>query len=126
MQNNESPMIRSFFLLSFLSFFFFASCQSKEQDLSMKLGASRTDVYLPELKDKKIGLLVNHTSVIDSVHLVDFLLNNGVNIKSIFAPEHGFRGTADAGELIKDNIDQKTGIPVVSLYGKNKKPTSEQ
>lgn len=126
MQNNESRMIRSFFLVSFLSFFFFACCQSKEQDLSLKLGASRTDVYLPELKDRKVGLLVNHTSVVDSVHLVDFLLENGVNVQSIFAPEHGFRGTADAGELIKDNVDQKTGISVISLYGKNKKPNPDQ
>jgi len=90
------------------------------------LGAERTNLYLEEIKNKNVGLLVNHTSIIDSVHLVDFLIGQGVNIERIFAPEHGFRGTADAGELVKDNIDPKTGIPVVSLYGKNKKPNPDQ
>lgn len=119
-------MIRSFFLLSFLSFFFFARCQSTENDISLQLGANRTELYLSELEGKNIGLLVNHTSVINDVHLVDFLLGENVAIKTIFAPEHGFRGTADAGELVNDNVDEKTGIPVVSLYGSNKKPSAEQ
>jgi uncharacterized protein YbbC (DUF1343 family) len=126
MQNSEYRMIRSFFLLSFLSFFFFARCQSVESDATMKLGASRTDLYLPEIEDKNVGLLINHTSVLNEKHLVDFLMAQGVQIKAIFAPEHGFRGTADAGEHVKDNVDEKTGIPVVSLYGSNKKPTADQ
>lgn len=92
----------------------------------MKLGASRTDLYLPEIEDKNVGLLINHTSVLNEKHLVDFLMAQGVQIKAIFAPEHGFRGTADAGEHVKDNVDEKTGIPVVSLYGSNKKPTADQ
>lgn len=126
MQNNEYRMIRSFFLLSFLSFFFFARCQSAESDETLKLGASRTDLYLPEIEGKNVGLLINHTSALNNKHLVDFLKEQGVQIKTIFAPEHGFRGTADAGEHVKDNLDEKTGIPVVSLYGNNKKPTADQ
>jgi uncharacterized protein YbbC (DUF1343 family) len=126
MQNNEYRMIRSFFLLSFLSFFFFAKCQSTENDLALQLGANRTALYLSELEGKNVGLLVNHTSVVRDVHLVDFMLDQQVDIKAIFAPEHGFRGTADAGEHVKDNVDEKTGIPVVSLYGSNKKPSAEQ
>jgi len=119
-------MIRDLFLLSFSIFFFTSGCQSNEKDKSLQLGAERTNLYLEEIKNKNVGLLVNHTSIIDSVHLVDFLIGQGVNVARIFAPEHGFRGTADAGELVKDNIDPKTGIPVVSLYGKNKKPTPDQ
>ncbi len=119
-------MIRDLFLLSFSIFFFITGCQSNENDKSLQLGAERTKLYFPEIENKNVGLLVNHTSMIDSVHLVDFLIDQGVNVKKIFAPEHGFRGTADAGELVKDNIDPKTGIPVVSLYGKNKKPTADQ
>jgi uncharacterized protein YbbC (DUF1343 family) len=126
MQNNEYRMIRSLFLLSFLSFFFFARCQSAESEARLKLGASRTDLYLPEIEGKSVGLLINHTSVLNEKHLVDFLMEQGVQIKTIFAPEHGFRGTADAGEHVKDNVDEKTGIPVVSLYGNNKKPSADQ
>ena len=119
-------MIRDFFLLSFLIFFFITGCQSNERDQSLLLGAERTSLYLPEIRNKNVGLLVNHTSLTDSIHLVDFLLAQKVDIHRIFAPEHGFRGKADAGELVKDNIDEKTGIPVVSLYGENKKPTPDQ
>lgn len=118
-------MIRSFFLLSILSFFFCTSCNVVAEDQELLLGAERSEVYLPALSGKKVGLLINHTSMVGEVHLVDFLLNKGVSIEKIFAPEHGFRGTADAGEMVADNIDGKTGIPVVSMYGKNKKPPSE-
>lgn len=126
MQNSESRMIRSFFLFSFLSFFFVAACSSNMPDGSIQLGAQQTDIYLHQLSGKNVGLLINHTSVIDNKHIVDFLLEKEVNIKAIFAPEHGFRGQADAGELVNDNIDEKTGIPVISLYGNNKKPSKDQ
>ena len=94
------------------------------------LGANRTSEYLPHLKDKKVGLVGNQTSIIktekgDYIHLVDSLLKHDIQIKKVFAPEHGFRGTADAGEVVKDGIDTKTGLPVVSLYGENKKPSPE-
>ncbi|MCP4120777.1 MAG: DUF1343 domain-containing protein [Bacteroidetes bacterium] len=90
------------------------------------VGAERIPEYLPLLKGKTVGLVVNQTSMVGESHLADTLLQHGIQIKAIFAPEHGFRGTADAGETIKDGIDTRTGIPVISLYGKNKKPTDEQ
>jgi uncharacterized protein YbbC (DUF1343 family) len=96
------------------------------QDSTLYLGAERFEEYLPLLKNKKVALLINQTSRVDSVHLVDFLLEKGVEIKKIFAPEHGFRGKASAGEQVKDSKDLKTGLEIISLYGKNKKPTKEQ
>lgn len=118
-------MNRSFFLLSFFSFFFMTCCKANNEDEKLVLGAERTAAYISGLEDKNVGLLINHTSVIGDTHLVDFMLKKNIRIQKIFAPEHGFRGKADAGEKIEDNIDSKTGIPVVSLYGKNKKPTSK-
>lgn len=105
------------------------------------VGASQIEKYIPILKDKKVGIVGNQTSIIpndlnnlksrknDSIntHLVDYFISSAkINIQKVFAPEHGFRGTADAGEVVKDGIDTKTGIPIVSLYGKNKKPTPKQ
>lgn len=88
-------------------------------------GAERIDKYLPLLKGKGVAIFANHTSVVGKSHLVDTLVKLGVNIKAIFAPEHGFRGTADAGEKIDNAADPRTGIPVISLYGKKKKPSAE-
>ncbi|GAA4318942.1 DUF1343 domain-containing protein [Pontixanthobacter gangjinensis] len=93
-------------------------------------GANKTEAYLPMIRNKKIGLVGNQTSIIktekgDYKHLVDSLLALDVEITKVFAPEHGFRGTADAGEIIKDGVDTRTGLPVVSLYGSNKKPSPE-
>ena len=85
----------------------------KEQTPKMILpGAYRTEAYLDLIKDKKIALLVNQTSMIGKVHLTDSLKSLGVEIVKIFAPEHGFRGSADAGEAVKDGVDLKTGIPI--------------
>jgi uncharacterized protein YbbC (DUF1343 family) len=89
-------------------------------------GASRTEEYLPLLKGKQIAVIANQTSRIGKTHLVDTLLAFGVNVQCVFAPEHGFRGDAGAGETIRDGKDPKTGLPVFSLYGKNKKPTAGQ
>lgn len=89
-------------------------------------GAMQLDVLLPMLASKKVGIVVNHTSLVGQTHLADTLLKRKVELKKIYAPEHGFRGTADAGEEIKDGIDSKTKLPVISLYGANKKPTAEQ
>ena len=90
------------------------------------LGAQQTEYYLPILKNKNIGIVANQTSVIfkttGSTHLVDSLLSLNINVKKVFAPEHGFRGTADAGEYVTDGIDAGSGIPIVSLYGANKIP----
>lgn len=88
-------------------------------------GAERINVYLPLLKGKKVGIFANQTSIIGNSHLVDTLRKLGVNIKVIFGPEHGFRGTASAGEKIGNYTDEKTGIPVVSLYGSKRKPSAD-
>lgn len=87
------------------------------------VGAEQPDRYIDQLLGKRVGVIVNQTSMVKNKHLVDYLLENNITIEAIFAPEHGFRGDADAGEVIKDGIDQKSGCPVTSLYGKNKKPT---
>ena len=88
-------------------------------------GAERIEVYLPYLKGKAVAVFANQTSTVKNTHLVDTLLKRGVNIVKIFGPEHGFRGTADAGEHVTDVKDKATGIPVISLYGDHKKPTPE-
>ncbi len=95
------------------------------KDTTIQVAASQFEKYLPLLKGKNIALLVNQTSMVGDTHLVDTLLSYGVNIKAIFSPEHGFRGDADAGERIDNSIDSKTGIPLISLYGKTKKPSKE-
>ena len=93
----------------------------------IKTGADNYTFYIPILKDKKIGIVTNQTGILSNkTHLVDFLLENKISIQKIFAPEHGFRGTADAGEHIIDGKDSKTGLPIISLYGDNKKPKPEQ
>lgn len=86
------------------------------------MGAARFDQYLDLLKGKKVACLVNQTSTLGEEHVVDALLAKGITIQKIFAPEHGFRGEADAGEKVKDGKDAKTGIPLISLYGKKRKP----
>lgn len=122
----------------------------KPQDATerIKTGADNYNVYLPLLKDKRIGVVTNQTGIVkyDSIYMMpdkdgrthqeaykrktlllpDFLLQMKIEVKKIYAPEHGFRGTADAGELIKDGKDTKTGLPIISLYGNNKKPKPEQ
>jgi len=87
-------------------------------------GASQPEKYLPLIENKRVGLVINNTSMVGEIHLVDFLLSKNVKVEKIFAPEHGFRGDASAGEEIKDGIDVKTGISVISLYGQTKKPTA--
>lgn len=89
-------------------------------------GAEQPHKYRHFLQGKRLGLVVNHTSLVGKVHLVDTLLRMGQQVQRIFAPEHGFRGDADAGERIAAGKDPDTGIPIASLYGKNKKPTKEQ
>lgn len=88
--------------------------------------ADQTELYLPQLKNKKVGLIVNQTSEINSVLLPDTLLSLGIKVVKIFSPEHGFRGNADAGAKVKSGFDTQTGLPVISLYGNNKKPTADQ
>lgn len=92
---------------------------------NVSTGAQQTQAYIPLLLGKRVALVVNQTSMIDEKHLVDTLLSQHINIQAIFSPEHGFRGKADAGESINDTKDSKTGIPIISLYGKKKKPAIE-
>jgi uncharacterized protein YbbC (DUF1343 family) len=92
-----------------------------------KTGAENIESYLPLLKDKRVGIITNQTGILSKEkHLVDFLIEQNINLQKIYAPEHGFRGTADAGELIVDGKDTKTNLPIISLYGNNKKPKPEQ
>jgi hypothetical protein len=147
MKNSKFKMKRKFRMSKITLFLLFLSLFGKisAQNISYKkyeyvgTGASQYYQYLPMLAGKRVGVVTNHTGIIQKIihnedntttieneHLVDFLLTKKVNVTKVFAPEHGFRGTADAGEVIKDGIDAKTKLPIVSLYGKNKKPTSEQ
>ncbi|MFZ6051798.1 exo-beta-N-acetylmuramidase NamZ family protein [Halocola ammonii] len=96
-----------------------------EYDTTIVVGAERMDAYLPKLLDKRVAVVANQTSLVNQTHLVDTLLSRGVNLVKVFAPEHGFRGNAAAGETVKSGKDSKTGLSVISLYGSNKKPTDE-
>ncbi|RXP52809.1 DUF1343 domain-containing protein [Lutibacter sp. HS1-25] len=136
----------TYFLLVFTLFFSFISCgQNKQQNIAtnnapvskntsekIETGAHQTQLYVNLLKNKNIAVVANQTSVIfkskdnNYTHLIDSLLKLNINVKKVFSPEHGFRGEADASEAIENGIDKKTGLPIVSLYGKNKKPTAAQ
>lgn len=87
-------------------------------------GAYQTTQYLPLLKNKRVGIFTNQTATVGNIHLIDTLLKAGIQIQKVFTPEHGLRGTADAGEKVNDEIDVKTGIKIVSLYGKKSAPDS--
>lgn len=88
------------------------NCNNKE----ITVGAARTDVYLPLLKGKRVALLSNQTGMVGDKHVLDILIEKGINVVTIFSPEHGFRGKADAGEHVANSVDEKTGVPIASLY----------
>lgn len=119
--------------VGFLLFFQINCGNSKQVTVTPELpeseaiivGAARLDAYLPLIQGKKVALVVNQTSTIGNTHLVDTLLSSGVVIEAVFSPEHGFRGKADAGEKITDGKDPQTGVSLVSLYGKKRKPGAE-
>lgn len=90
------------------------------------MGAERTELYFPLIKGKNVAVCGNHTSMVGNTHLVDTLIASGMKVKAIFCPEHGFRGEAEAGATINSSVDEKTGVPIISLYGSNKKPKAEQ
>lgn len=92
---------------------------------TLKTGDQQIDMYIKKLQNKRVGILTNNTGVINGKNIVDTLLQLKVNVTKIFGPEHGFRGDADAAEKINNNVDLKTGLPIISLYGSNKKPTSQ-
>lgn len=109
----------------------FQGCTMKAETVveeipELQVGAACLQDYIPQLEGKKVALCGNQTSVVGNSHLVDTLLSLNVNLVKLFCPEHGFRGKAEAGAAIASGIDAPTGLPVVSLYGKNKKPTAEQ
>ncbi len=109
---------------------FFSACLSTLPGSAQPVvtGAERLSEYLPLLEGKRVGLVVNHTSILgkEHTHVLDTLLRLGIEVEAVFAPEHGFRGDADAGETIRNGKDTRTGIPIFSLYGDNKKPTARQ
>jgi len=109
--------------ISFIILLLF-SLQTFSQN-TLRVGAECTEDYVPNLKNKNIAIVANQTSYINSVHIVDSLLSLDINVKRIFAPEHGFRGVADAGEHVENGLDVKTNLPIVSLYGSHKKPTKQ-
>ena len=113
-------------VLIYFGFYQLNFAQNRNQEC-FKTGADRPELYLPKLQNKTIAVVTNQTGLLkDKTFLVDFLVKNNIKIKTIFAPEHGFRGDADAGEHVKNGIDTKTGIQIISLYGDNKKPNAEQ
>ena len=121
-QVKNSPLVYILALLSFLATT--SPSHAQEQPLT---GAAQPKLYLPLLQGKKVGVVSNQTSILpEQQHLVDFLLENDIDVVKVFVPEHGFRGTADAGEKVDSGTDSKTGLPIVSLYGNNKKPTAAQ
>lgn len=116
--------MRKFIILILLTFTALFSTAQTAPGL-IQPGAANLDQYLPLLKGKRVGLFANQTSMVGDEHLVDLLMGKGIKVQLIFGPEHGFRGTADAGEKVGNYVDEKTGIPVVSLYGTKRGPSKE-
>jgi uncharacterized protein YbbC (DUF1343 family) len=130
---NHSSTHGSFFIFerwikisTLVIFLLFSASNLQARENNPVCGADRPDIYLPQLNGLRIVLVVNHTSTVKGEHLVDFLKGKGITMKALFAPEHGLRGEADAGEKILNSVDTKTGIPIISIYGKNNRPTQEQ
>ncbi len=116
--------MRKYFFLPIILFSAFIYAQN---DVSVKVGAELTDAYFPLLKGKQVAVMTNQTGMAGEEHLVDLLKRNHFNIVGIFSPEHGFRGTADAGEHVSSSVDEKTGIPIWSLYGSGSgKPSADK
>jgi uncharacterized protein YbbC (DUF1343 family) len=101
------------------------SCQVNSQNGRLETGADQMPLVVSKLQGKRVAMMVNQTSVVGKTHLVDSLKKIGINIIKIFAVEHGFRGTADAGEAVNNSVDSKSGVTIVSLYGNSKKPKPE-
>ncbi len=95
------------------------------QEQEVRVGAAQTDRYFPLLAGKRVALVANQTSLIQGTHLADSMLAADIQLSLVMSPEHGFRGTADAGQKVQDGRDEQSGLPIVSLYGKHKKPTAD-
>jgi uncharacterized protein YbbC (DUF1343 family) len=121
--NNVKEIIKSLCCAAILISVSFIPLQSQNPAKPVVTGAERIDLYRSTFKNKSLALVANQTSMVGNQHLLDTLLSRGADIKKIFCPEHGFRGNEEAGEVVKNGKDPKTGIPVISLYGKKLKPT---
>jgi uncharacterized protein YbbC (DUF1343 family) len=123
-------MKTKFNLIILVTAFIFFDCSATNPPVSEKpellTGAEQLNALLPKIKDKRVALVVNNTSLVGKTHLVDTLISSGVKIVKVFGPEHGFRGNAADGQHVDDSVDSKTGIPIFSLHGNNKKPSAEQ
>jgi len=124
----STPKVSKYIICLSLCLLKLYACQSQTEvsvnpTQKIILGADRTQEYLSILKDKKLALVVNQTSQVSGNHLVDTLISLGVNVECVMVPEHGFRGTASAGEKINDSLDSSTGVKIFSLYGESKKPS---
>jgi uncharacterized protein YbbC (DUF1343 family) len=126
MIKNRMPLFLSFLFVLMLFQCPNVTAKTSGLETPIVVGAERLSSYLPLLKNKRVALLINQTSLVYNKLLLDTLISSGVQVVKIFVPEHGFRGTADAGAHIKNDIDAQTGLPVISLYGKHKKPSAEQ
>ena len=116
MLSNSAKIVYLFFLIVFVS------CKNEPKLIS---GAEQTNMYIKKISNKNVGIVANQSSVIGQTHLVDSLTKLNINITKIFSPEHGFKGDKDAGKYISNKYEAKTGIPIISLYGKNKKPSKD-
>ncbi|MRT94511.1 exo-beta-N-acetylmuramidase NamZ domain-containing protein [Ancylomarina sp. 16SWW S1-10-2] len=116
---------KPYLITFFLFFLIFQTACSQNKSNTITPAADRFSVYKSFLENKSIALVANQSSLVGEQHLVDFLLSKNINLVKIFSPEHGFRGNADAGEKVNDGLDSKTKLPIVSLYGKHKKPYVE-
>jgi uncharacterized protein YbbC (DUF1343 family) len=119
-------IVRNYLFAILICFLSVNSSCTAQTDMKVIPAAEREQLYLPLLKGKSVGVVGNQSSLVGNQHLVDFLDSKNIKIQRIFSPEHGFRGNADAGEKIKNSKDVKTGIPIVSLYGKHFKPSAEE
>ena len=119
--------MKKLFTLLLLSVLSWGTPTYAKTSSSVTVGAERLELLLPTLKGKRVALMVNQSSLVGNAgtHLVDTLLSQGVNIVRLFVPEHGLRGKVDAGKSVRSSVDEKTGLPIVSLYGQRKRPTPE-
>lgn len=113
-------------ILLYLSLFTLGCPLLSACDSKVQVGAEQTREYLPLLEGKRVALFSNHTGLVGDKHILDLLIENDVNVTAIFSPEHGFRGTAGAGDHVANSVDEKTGVPILSLYnGSSPRPSDE-
>ncbi len=122
--NVRRTLFRLLILIPPISFGQVAKAQSPHGE-GIRTGAEQLEQYLPLIKGKRVAILANQTAIVGTAHLVDTLQKRGVNIVKVFGPEHGFRGNVSAGVHVADEVDPSTGIPIISLYGKKRKPSRE-